>query len=86
MTGEQNRGLKSHLIYFKIIFKTRLSLLMDKPIIGTRFYGRRPSVTSSAIPGQMGNQAAQWSNDGYIGNLRPPFFLGQSISQQQAFL
>ena len=75
--------LKKILPFFNLFFKKRLSFLLVQSIIQLlNLYGRRPLVTASSIPGQMGNQAAQWSNGGCIGNLRPPFLKNPTIHNQ----
>ena len=74
---------KKNLLFFTFFFKKRLSILPVQSIIQLlSLYGCRSLVTASSIPGQMGNQAAQWNNVGYLGNLQPPFLSPLQIFQQ----
>jgi hypothetical protein len=73
---------KKYFSFFDIFTKKRLSFLLVQSILTPLEYGRRPLVATSSILGQMGNQAAQWNNVGYFGNLRPPFFTPNNIPLQ----
>lgn len=74
---------EKYSMFFNFFSKYQLSFLLVQSTITLLKYGCRPSVTASYIPGQMGNQAAQWSNVGYFGNLQPPFSLTLQNSIQR---